>query len=292
MRIIAYRENGEPRLGVKRSDGALIALSSALPGAPVELEKLLQARTPSFEQIHAAVDAADDGSIVELSAVELLPPLTRPGKIICVGLNYVDHAKESPYKDLPKYPVLFTRFANSLIAHDEPIVRPINSEALDWEGEIAVIIGKTVRHATVENALDAVAGYALFNDGSLRDYQFKTHQWLMGKSFDDTGAFGPEFVTADELPKGAKGLRLETRVNGETVQSASTDDMIFSVAEIIAFITEGLTLDPGDVIITGTPAGVGFARTPPRFMKHGDICEVEVQGLGILRNPVVDEVAA
>jgi 2-keto-4-pentenoate hydratase/2-oxohepta-3-ene-1,7-dioic acid hydratase in catechol pathway len=215
-----------------------------------------------------------------------LPPVTRPGKIICVGLNYVDHAAESPYKDVPKYPAFFARFATSLIADGAPIIRPDCSHQLDYEGEIAAIIGKTARHVTEERALDHVAGYAIFNDASIRDYQFLAPQWTPGKNFDDTGAFGPEFVTADELPPGADGLALEVFLNGERMQSANTKDMVFSVAALVAKASEFTTLEPGDVIVTGTPAGVGFARKPPVFMKDGDTIEVHVERLGRLSNPV------
>ena len=177
------------------------------------------------------------------------------------------------------------------MAHEQPLVRPAVSDSLglDFEGEIAAVLGKGGRHIREEDALECVAGYALFNDGSVREYQFKSPQWTVGKNFDDTGAFGPDLVTADELPPGAKGLLLETRLNGEVVQSASTDDMIFDVAQLISIVSQAITLEPGDVIVTGTPSGIGWARTPKLLMKHGDLCEVSVEGIGVLRNPVVDE---
>lgn len=218
-----------------------------------------------------------------------LPPVPRPGKVLCVGLNYLDHANESPYQGLPDYPAFFPRFASSLIADGAPILRPFVSEQLDFEGELAVIIGKPGRHIAEAAALDHVAGYSVFNDASIRNYQFLGVQWTPGKNFDDTGAFGPELVTADEVPAGARGLRLETRLNGTVVQSASTDDMIFSVARLIALASTFTTLDIGDVIVSGTPAGVGFARKPPLYMKDGDIVEVEIEGIGTLTNPVRDE---
>lgn len=289
MRLTAFSKNGQRHLGVRTPDGALIDLSIAAPDLPSDLTALLASGPDALRKLHDIAHQSFPAALVAEKDIDYATPIENPGKIICVGLNYVDHAKESPYKDLPEYPVLFTRFANSLVAHGKPIVRPINSERLDWEGEIAVIIGKKTRHATLDNALDAVAGYTLFNDASIRDYQFKSHQWLMGKSFDATGAFGPDFVSADELPRGAKGLKLETKLNGEVVQSATTNDMMFDVAQIIAFITEGITLEPGDVIVTGTPAGVGFARKPPRFMKAGDVCQISAEGIGVLSNPIVDE---
>ncbi|KFI29955.1 5-oxopent-3-ene-1,2,5-tricarboxylate decarboxylase [Haematobacter massiliensis] len=243
-----------------------------------------------------AIDAPDldqrvsAAPVLDMSGVKLLPPLPKPGKIICVGLNYADHAAESPY-DAPDYPTLFPRFTTSLIADGDPIVRPRISHELDFEGELVAIIGTTGRNIPKAKATSHVAAYSIFNDGSVRDYQFKAPQWTVGKNFDDTGAFGPYAVTADELPDGAKGLRLQTRLNGEVVQSASTDDLLFPVADLISIISEAITLEAGDIIVTGTPAGIGWARTPKLFMKPGDVVEVEIEGIGTLRNPVVDEAA-
>jgi 2-keto-4-pentenoate hydratase/2-oxohepta-3-ene-1,7-dioic acid hydratase in catechol pathway len=179
------------------------------------------------------------------------------------------------------------RTKSSLVAHGQPLVRPICSDKFDYEAELAIVIGKPARNVTEANALSHVFGYSCFNDGSIRDYQRKSTQWTMGKNFDGTGPFGPDIVTADELPAGATGLRVVSRLNGETMQNGNTSDMIFSVARTIAIISEVMTLEPGDVIITGTPAGVGYARKPPVFMRPGDVCEIEVEGIGILRNPVV-----
>ena len=219
------------------------------------------------------------------------PPLAAVGKIVCVGLNYADHASEASMK-APDYPTLFARFPSSLIAHSEPIMRPRASEKLDYEGELVAVIGKGGRHIPRAAALSHVCGYSIFNDGSIRDFQLRTPQWTVGKNFDNTGPFGPVFVSADELPPGAHGLKIETRLNGRVMQSATTADLIFDVATLVALISEAMTLEPGDLIITGTPAGVGAARKPPVFMKAGDICEVESEGIGILRNPIVDEAAA
>jgi acylpyruvate hydrolase len=217
----------------------------------------------------------------------LLPPLANPEKIICVGLNYRDHSAESGFKQ-PDFPTLFGRFNSSLIGHGAPLLRPPQSEQFDYEGELVAVIGKTARDVSEENALDHVMGYSIFNDGSLRDYQFKAPQWTPGKNFDDTGAFGPWLVTADELPKGCEGLKLETRLNGQVVQSASTSDMVFPVAKLVAIISSFLTLKPGDVIVTGTPSGVGMARKPQLWMKPGDVCEIEIENIGVLSNPVRD----
>ena len=235
----------------------------------------------------AALDrAAATGRPVEESTVRWRPLLTAPGKVIALGLNYADHAAESPY-DRPDYPVLFPRFTTSLLGHGEPVQRPVDSDQLDFEGELVAVIGRTARHLAVDEALSAVAGYSLFNDATIRDYQFRTHQWTVGKNFDATGPFGPELVTSDELPEGAKGLRLRTTVNDQVVQDADTSDMLFSVAEAVALLSAAMTLQPGDALVMGTPAGIGFARDPKLFLRPGDTVTVTVDGIGTLSNPVV-----
>jgi len=231
------------------------------------------------------------GVPLDESAIRYLPPIPRPPKIFCAGLNYLDHTKESG-ADQPNYPTMFARFSTSFTGHMQPLMRPTVSEQFDYEGEMVVFIGKGGRHITRAAALDHVIGYSVCNEGSIRDYQFKAPQWTMGKNFDGSGAIGPAFVSADELPAGGKGLRLQTRLNGTVVQSANTSDMVFDVATLIAVLSEVITLEPGDVIVTGTPAGIGAVRKPPLWMKDGDIVEVEVEGVGVLRNPVKDEQAA
>jgi acylpyruvate hydrolase len=238
------------------------------------------------------VGSLEKGEEVDLDVVTLLPLIAAPPKIFCIGLNYLEHAAESPYKERPTYPAVFPRYATSLVGHGQPIVKPVVSEQLDFEGELVAVIGKGGRHISKSDALRHVAGYSIFNEGSIRDYQFKSPQWTVGKNFDDTGAFGPVLVTADELPAGANGLKIETRLNGTVMQQGNTADLIFPVAELIATLSEAITLQPGDVIVTGTPAGIGWARKPPIFMKHGDVCEIEIEGIGTLRNPVRDEVRA
>lgn len=280
MRLVSYALAGRTGLALRTSDGLRDL-------GPRSLESVLAAGPEAL-----AACAAADGSLLDPAAIAYRPVLERPGKILCIGLNYVDHAAESPYLKVPDYPAVFPRFSSSLVGHGAPIVRPSVSQDLDFEGEVAVIVGRSGRHIPKAAALDHVAGYSIFNDASLRDYQFKSAQWTVGKNFDGTGPFGPEFVTADELPPGAHGLKIETRLNGAVVQSASTADMCFDVATLVSIISEVMTLEAGDVIMTGTPAGVGFARKPPLFMRDGDVCEVEVEGLGILSNPVRDEAAA
>jgi acylpyruvate hydrolase len=225
---------------------------------------------------------------INLNSVRILPPIPVPQKILCVGLNYDDHLEESGLKK-PAYPEIFARFATSLIAHQEPIRRPHESISLDYEAELAVVLGKRGRRIPRETALDHVAGYSMFNDATLRDFQLRTPQWTMGKNFDGTGSFGPWLVTPDSVPPGARGLRIQGRLNGRVLQDARTDRLIFGVAELIEAISIAMTLEPGDVIITGTPGGVGVARKPPVFMQPGDTFEVEIEGLGVLTNPVRDD---
>jgi len=285
MRLVAFkRDGGGPALGM-RLDDELVDLTAL--GLPSTLRALLEQGADGLASVRTAATRAKNR--IPLSRVAYLPPVIDPAKAIAVGLNYVDHAAESPYKDAPKYPVLFHRFPQSWVAHGEPLVRPRVSQQFDYEGEMVVVIGKPGRYITKEKALDHVAGYSIFNDGSIRDYQFKSTQWMMGKNFDATGAFGPEFVTVDELPPDAAGLQLRTRLNGQVLQNANTRDMIFDVATLVGVCSEAMTLLPGDIIISGTPSGVGFARKPPIWMKPGDVCEVDIEGIGVLRNGVVDE---
>ncbi|WP_060716696.1 fumarylacetoacetate hydrolase family protein [Agrobacterium vitis] len=228
------------------------------------------------------------GRSVDLAEIEFLPPVSNASKVICVGLNYADHAAEGGSK-VPDYPTVFARFNSSLIGHGAPLVCPKVSEQFDYEAEMVAIIGKGGRAISEAEALSHVAGYSVFNDGSVRDYQLRTPQWTIGKNFDGTGAFGPAFVTADELEPGATGLRIQTRLNGRVLQDASTSDLVFSVARLVSLISAAMTLEPGDVIVTGTPAGVGLGHNPPIFMKEGDVCEIEIEKIGLLSNPVVKE---
>ena len=234
--------------------------------------------------------AGRHGEEIGLDDAEILPPLVNPGKIVCIGLNYVDHTKESKYEQ-PAYPTIFLRVATTLIGHNAPLLRPPFSDSLDYEGELALVMKGGGRLIPRDRALDHVAGYALFNDASVREYQFKAPQWTPGKNFDGTGAFGPEFVTADEVPPGGRGLRLETRLNDKVVQSASTSDMIFDVETLISTVSEVMSLQAGDVIVTGTPSGIGWAREPKLLMQPGDVCSISVDGFMTLRNPVVADPA-
>ena len=287
MKLTSYRQQGMPRLGVVSADG-VIDLNQAQPQVPADLGAALWQGVDVQAAAHAAV--ASRAPRLKLADLQLAAPVARPGKIICLGLNYYDHAKEGG-REKPDYPWFFFRGATSLIAHGEAGIRPRVSERFDYEAELAVVIGKKARHLTQVNALDCVFGYSCFNDMSVRDYQKKTPQWTIGKNFDGTGGFGPVLVTADELPPGAVGLKIQSRLNGQVMQSANTTDMIWGVAETIVLLTECLTLEPGDVIIMGTPAGVGQARMPPVWMKHGDTIEIDIERIGLLSNPIVDEAA-
>jgi acylpyruvate hydrolase len=283
MRMVHFEKGGVP--GIAADDGSgwhgLMQRESGFPGTLPELiahgADLLRAGRELLP-MHA----------VDLNAVRILPPVPKPPKILCVGLNYDDHLEESGLKK-PVYPEIFARFATSLLAHGEPIRLPRESLTLDYEAELAVVIGRGGRRITRDRALDHVAGYSLFNDATIRDFQLRTPQWTMGKNFDGTGAFGPWLVTPDALPPGAHGLRIQGRLNGRAMQDASTGRLIFSVPALIEMISVAISLEPGDVIITGTPGGVGAARKPPVFMQPGDVFEVEIERMGVLSNPVQRE---
>ena len=283
MRFIAYRHKGTVSLGAVQSERIFGRVTSGLPAA--DLASLVaEGKAALSNEFRRLLN----GEEINPEEIEYLPPFGQPEKIICAGLNYRDHAAESGF-EAPTYPALFGRFSSSLIGHLAPIIRPTVSNALDYEGELVAIIGKAGRNIPKERALEHVAGYSIFNDASIRDYQVKSAQWTIGKNFDSTGAFGPVFVTAEELPSGASGLRLTTTLNGQVLQSASTADLIFDVASQISLLSDAMMLRPGDVIVTGTPSGVGAARDPKIFMKPGDVCDVEIEGIGVLSNPIVQQ---
>ena len=292
MKIVGFEGNSGLRLGVVEGDNVidLQAVDASLPG---DLGEVLRRNNGDLKPLAELAKKAPAAARRPFAGLKFGLPVARPGKIICLGLNYLDHVKEGPQKDnIPKYQSIFFRVLTSLTPHLQPLIRPMKSIQLDYEGEMIVIIGKRSKHLTLANATDAVAGYACGNEGSVREYQRHTTQWGMGKNFDRTGSVGPWMVTAGDLPKGGKGLKIETRLNGKVMQSANTDLLMFPVAESLVYLTEGMTLEPGDILFTGTPSGVGHARKPePVWMKAGDTCEVEIEGIGVLRNPVEDEKA-
>ena len=269
----------------KRHVGALTEGGLAVFDTDRELGELLRQGTDlaAFEAL-----LAGSARTVDPANVTFVQPAAEPPKIICVGLNYADHTAESPYEQ-PSYPTVFLRVATATNGHEGMVPLSALSEQLDYEGEMVAVIGRGGKRISKERANEHVFGYAVGNEISVRDYQFKSPQWTVGKNFDGTGAWGPYLVTADELPPGGHGLKIEVRLNGETVQSSNTEHMLFDVATIISTVSEAITLQPGDVIFTGTPAGVGMGRKPQLWMKDGDVVEVEIERLGLLRNSIAKE---
>ncbi|VVE34839.1 Ureidoglycolate lyase [Pandoraea morbifera] len=286
MKFITFKQDSQNRLGVVDGDDVIDLAASQ--GVPADLREALEQGIDVLAAARRAVESHSSHR-VRMSDVTLAPVVPRPGKIVCLGHNFYDHAKEGGNLK-PVYPLIFFRGATSLIAQGDPVVRPYVSEKLDYEAELAVVIGKGGRHIKRENALEHVFGYACFNDVSVRDFQKRTSQWTIGKNFDGTGPFGPWIVTPEDLPAGATDLKMELRLNGQVMQKTNTSDMIWGVAETIELLSECMTLEPGDVIAMGTPAGVGFARTPPVWMKAGDRVEVDIERIGVLSNVVQDEV--
>jgi len=287
MKIVGFRTNEGLRLGVVEGE-EVIDLQAVDRNAPADLGEWLRRDNGDLSPLKDLARRAPASARRPLKGLKYALPVARPGKIVCLGQNYLEHVKEQD-ANVAKFPTVFMRCQTSLLAHGDPMIRPLVTETLDWEAEMVVIVGKRAKHLDLANAYSCIAGYSCFNEGSVREFQRKTSQWDMGKNFDSTGAFGPWMVTADELPPGGKGLKIQTRLNGEVMQSDNTDNMMFPVAETIAYITQGMTLEPGDIIVTGTPSGVGCWRKPPIWMKHGDNCEIEIERIGVLSNPIQDE---
>jgi 2-keto-4-pentenoate hydratase/2-oxohepta-3-ene-1,7-dioic acid hydratase in catechol pathway len=290
MKILAFESATGPRLGVV-GDDTIIDLQEADQRIPADLMQVLATSDGDLASIGDIAKRAGNSARRALADIRYALPIARPGKIICLGLNYLEHVKEGVQRDnIPKYPSVFLRGATSLVAHEQPILRPRVSEQLDYEAELVAIVGRRARNLTNDTALSCIAGYSCFNEGSIRDFQRHTTQWTMGKNFDRTGAFGPWIVTADELPSAGRELRIESRLNGAVMQSDNTSNMMFPLVETLVYLTQGMTLEPGDLIVTGTPSGVGYPRKPPVFMKPGDVMEIEIEQVGILRNTIEDEV--
>ena len=290
MKIVGFEANNGLRLGVIDGD-AVIDLQAVDATTPTDLGEALRRNNGDLKPFADLAKRAPASARRSLAGLKFGFPVARPGKIICLGLNYLDHVKEGPQRDnIPKFPSIFFRVQTSMVPHLQPIIRPRASIQLDYEAEMVAIIGKTAKHLTMDNAVGCIAGYSCSNEGSVREFQRHTTQWGMGKNFDRTGGFGPWMVSADELPAGGKGLKIISRLNGNIMQSDNTDNMMFPLAETLVYLTKGMTLEPGDIILTGTPSGVGHARKPePVWMKPGDTIEIEVECIGVLRNPIEDE---
>jgi 2-keto-4-pentenoate hydratase/2-oxohepta-3-ene-1,7-dioic acid hydratase in catechol pathway len=290
MKVVGFEAEGGLRLGIVGGD-SVIDLQAIDPNIPGDLAVVLDVMNGNLKELGDMAKRAPASAHRSLKDLKFGLPVARPGKILCLGLNYLEHVKEGSQRDnIPKFPTIFMRCLTSMVPHGEPIIRPKVSEQLDYEAEMMLIVGKRAKHLTMDNATSIIAGYSCANEGSVREFQRKTTQWDMGKNFDRTGGFGPWMVTADELPEAGKGLKSESRLNGTVMQSDNTANMMFPVRELLVYVTQGMTLEPGDIIFTGTPSGVGHARKPnPVWMKQGDVCEIEIEGIGVLRNPIQDD---
>jgi len=282
MKLVSYRHEGRAGFGAVKDEG-VVDLAKRLP-AVADLATLVSNQA-AFEEARRLVETAM--ADFALAAVELEPVIPHPNKIICVGINYVAHAAEAG-RTVGQYPVIFHRFAETLVAHGAPIIRPRVSDHFDFEAELAVVIGKGGSHIKAEDAMDHVAGYTCFNDASVRDWQFHTHQYGMGKNFRGTGSLGPWLVTADEV-RDYRELSIQGLLNGECMQTGELSELAFHIPELIAYVSQALDWQPGDILATGTPSGIGFKRQPPIFLKPGDTFDVVIPGIGTLSNPVADE---
>ncbi len=288
MKLVTFTHNGETRVGALQNQGGqpvVVDFSKVNADLPTDMLKFLAGGSETLVLAEEAAKTATSRAVLAQDAVKLNAPVPDPGKILCLGLNYRDHAEESNM-ELPEHPIVFTKFSNTVIGPDDTIELPSVSHEVDYEAEFAVVIGRRAKNVGKAEALEYVAGYLPFHDVSARDYQHRTSQWTLGKNFDTFGPMGPALVTSDEIPDPAN-LNISLRLNGAIMQSSNTCHLIFSVGDLVAEISSVMTLEPGDLISTGTPGGVGAARTPPVFLRAGDVVEVEIEGLGVLRNPVV-----
>lgn len=286
MRLISYAGPSGPRVAALKSGDAWVDLNAADPTIPTSMSEFLALGPQGIKRAAAAIE---QGRPIDRQGLKILPPVPRPEKIFCIGLNYADHARETG-ADIPAEPVVFCKFVTALRAHEEPIVLPRLSNKVDYEAELVAVIGTGGRHIPKDKGLAHVAGYACGHDVSARDWQKHKPggQWLLGKSFDSFAPLGPELVTADEVGD-PSNLRISLRLNGETMQDSRTSQLIFSVGDLVSYLSDVCTLSPGDLIFTGTPPGVGVARKPPVYLKSGDNVEIEIEKIGVLRNPVVAE---
>lgn len=289
MKLVTFVQDGQPRTGALHGgdDAQIVDLNAADSSIPADMIQLLAGGEAVMAKARQAASNPPQDALVARDSVALKAPVPRPGKIICVGLNYRDHAAESG-QPVPDYPTVFTKYANTIIGTGDAIVLPHVSDQVDYEVELGVVIGRRAKHVRESEALDYVAGYLPFHDVSARDYQHRTSQWTLGKSFDTFGPMGPALVTSDEVGDPHK-LDIQLSIGGEVLQTSNTSNLIFPVDVLIAYLSDVLTLEPGDVIATGTPSGVGAARTPQRFLQPGDVVRIEISGLGVLENPVTAE---
>jgi 2-keto-4-pentenoate hydratase/2-oxohepta-3-ene-1,7-dioic acid hydratase in catechol pathway len=285
MRLATIQTNAGARAAVFQGDH-YVDIHATDPALPSSVRSLLEQGSSALK---SAAETARRSNAVKYPAAitKLLAPVPDPHKIVCIGLNYRDHAIEGG-KPIPREPVLFSKYATALIGHSESIVLPAVSKKVDYEAELVIVVGKRGRHLRAETASEYAAGYTIGHDVSARDWQLEKDggQWMVGKTFDTFAPCGPHLVTADEVPN-PQALSIRLRLNGETMQNSNTEQMIFSVGQLLAYLSQVFTLEPGDLIYTGTPPGVGAARKPPVYLKGGDVVEVEIAGLGVLRNPVI-----
>ena len=290
MRLVTFLQNGKPYLGaLQMQDGQemIVDLHASEPRLPASMLDFLSTGERAYELAATALQQVPATAVHTLEAVVLKAVIPNPGKIICIGLNYRDHAAETR-QSVPEVPVIFAKYPNTLIGPTEPIILPRVTQRVDYEAELAVVIGKRGRHISEAEAMDYVAGYTVFNDISARDYQMRTSQWTIGKTFDTFGPLGPALVTTDEIAD-PHALAIRLSIDGEVLQNSNTRELFFSIPQLIAYLSSVMTLEPGDVIATGTPAGVGFTRRPPRFLRAGETVRVEIAGIGVLENPVKEE---
>jgi acylpyruvate hydrolase len=290
MRLVTFTHKEETHLGVLNpQDGykSVIDLNLSDPSLPSDMVAFLGIGDRAKEKSLSILGKPDQAAILPLEEVKLEAPITHPEKIMCVGLNYRDHAKEGGH-EIPKFPTIFAKYRNVVNGPYDPIIIPRVTDQVDWEGEFAFVIGKTGKYISKDDALNYVAGYMAFNDVSARDYQLRVSQWTIGKTFDTFGPMGPALATTDEI-QDPGNLNIRTLVDGDVVQESNTQHLIFDVPYLVSFLSEVMTLKPGDVVSTGTPAGVGHAREPRRYLRHGNVVRVEIEGIGALENPVINE---
>lgn len=289
MRLCTFRTTGEPLLGAQTA-GGFVDLRAVDPQLPPSLHALLSGGADALARARRALGAVRDEHVLPRERITLLPPIPNPSKIVCIGLNYRDHAAEVGLA-LPEYVTVFAKWPNVLVGDSAPIVIPAESHRVDYEAELAFVIGTRARHVDEAHAYDAVAGYTCFNDVSVRDYQMRTSQWTFGKVFDTHGPCGPVLVTRDEIPD-PHALRIRCSIDGEALQDSSTAQLVFGIPRLVAELSAVMTLEPGDIVATGTPAGVGTSRKPKRWIRPGERVRVEIEGIGVLENPAVAAASA